>query len=159
MKQILVGLVVMTSFWVPAAVAQVPKGQGYGFYAFGPGIDESRSFRHIGVGGSRLVWKGVAVGGEIGAIYFTNPSGVIPIAQFGGGYHFRAGKPEGKWDPFVTGGYAISVNDGGFASPYFGGGAVYWLRPRLGIRFEFRHQAIKDWSRNGYPEFRVGISF
>jgi hypothetical protein len=160
MKLILVGAVVMTSFWVPAAMAQVPKVQGYGFYAYGPEIDESRRFGHIGVGGSGAVWKGVSVGAEIGAIYFTKPNrGVLPNVQAGGGYHFRAGKPETKWDPFVTAGYAVFVNDGLFSSPYFGGGAVYWLRPHLGIRFEFRHQAVRDWSRDGYPEFRIGISF
>ena len=48
----------------------------------------------------------------------------------------------GRIAPFATGGYAYGINSNhGFD---LGGGVNYWIRPKVGVRFEIRGTALKN---------------
>ena len=80
-------------------------------------------------------------------------------------YHF--GAPSGRIAPFATGGYAYGINSNhGFD---LGGGVNYWIRPKVGLRFEIRGTALKNVTILNVPgrfepyawtvDARVGLNF
>lgn len=141
------------------ASAQVPKGQGYLVHGFGNGVDRGPAFGHLAGGGEYAFYKGLGFGAEIGAAYpFRSPAGVFGIASINGAYHFTAGRRDTKWDPFVAAGYSLFFRGDTLNAFNYGGGVVYWVKPRFGIRAEFRdHRAGRG--EFALPQFRIGISF
>lgn len=75
-----------------------------------------------------------------------------------GAYHFNNA---GRWRPFVTGGYTFGF-DGEVTENLFniGGGVDYWIRPKVGLRIEFRDHV---WSGDGDAVHlwgvRCGVTF
>lgn len=156
MSKTLTLLALLTS---SAAFAQVPRAHVYVAQGFGQIGDNGPAFTHTAFGAQGAVWKGVTIGGEAGAIY--NPASSLSVVGFlnlSGGYHFTAGRQDTKWDPYVLAGPTLAVRSGSAAGFHVAGGVNYWFSKRLGLKTEFRVNAISsDYSR--LPEFRIGLAF
>jgi hypothetical protein len=154
-------MVVSILVLVPAAAlgqaASEPRGWGYGFGAVGGASGGSDATLHVGGGGEGLVYKGLGLGAEIGYLSpFQGLGDGIGILSTNVGYHFV--KPNRKLAPFVTGGFSLAFRNGASGGGNFGGGIQYWMRPHLGLRFEFRDHVFSSDSPHLYG-FRVGLSF
>jgi hypothetical protein len=137
----------------PCAFAQ---SYGYGFVGatIGDQTPGNGAFRY-GIGGSWAVIPRVALGGDVGGIR-DGGSGVIASGNLS--LHLR-GRVESGFDPFFTGGIT-GARFGRETGVYgnIGGGMNYWVRPRLGVRVEFRGYPGGE-DLNSFSEFRFGISF
>ena len=82
-----------------------------------------------------------ALGGEIGVLKpVTNQYAVTRgLASVTPAFHFISRDSKRKFDPFEDGGLSLLVGRGGAVAIHYGGGMNYWLRRRIGLRFEFRH--------------------
>lgn len=134
------------------------KGQGYGFVA--PLVSNyGDTGVQAGFGGEGLVYKGLGVGGEVSYLklggYTYGLGAVSPNAS----YHFRGLTKDGKWVPFVTGGYSLYFRNGVAHGLNFGGGVNYWFKERVGLRVEVRDQVLPFDGTLHYVGFRAGISF
>jgi hypothetical protein len=131
------------------------RGQGYGFFA--PGVSSGRStgFAHAGVGGEVLI-KRVGIGGEAGYLApWRYLSEGIGVASVNGSFNLKPG----RISPFVTGGYTLFFRSGTASGYNFGGGVHYWLRDRVGLRFEVRDNAVPDYYDQHFVGFRIGVVF
>lgn len=138
--------------------ASEPRGWGYGFGGVGgtSGGSTVGTF-HVGGGGEFLVHKGLGLGAEIGYLSpFGDPGEGIGILSTNVGYHFV--RPNHKLVPFVTGGFSLAFKHGSSGGGNFGGGVQYWMKPHVGLRFEFRDHIFSSDSPHIYG-VRVGISF
>jgi hypothetical protein len=151
-------LAALTLLAAAAVFPQVPKSHGYVVQGFGR-VD-SNAFAHTAFGGHGSVWKGVTIGGEIGAGYGVTGRypPAIGFANFSGGYHFTAGRKDTKLDPFVMAGPTLAFRNGAGRGWHFGAGVNYWIKERLGIRAEFRTNTISS-DLNTWPQFRIGVTF
>jgi hypothetical protein len=147
-----------------SALAQTSNGsraQGYLFIAPGVGTadygrDLSGAFVHIGGGGERLIYKGIGLGAEIGAVIFGGYS-------FGAGsvnvsYHFLPNVAERKLEPFVSLGYGPLFRAGVAYGFNPGLGFNRWLNKNYALRFEVRYNSARH---NGYGNligFRLGVT-
>ncbi|MGO8737245.1 MAG: hypothetical protein ACLQVM_31145 [Terriglobia bacterium] len=75
--------------------------------------------------------------------------------------HFISRDSKRKFDPFVDGGFSLLVGSGVAVAIHYGGGMNYWLRRRIGLRFEFRHHiwSVESGETVNMVGFRVGIVF
>jgi hypothetical protein len=114
-------------------------GEGYIFIGLGSGTDNP-SFEHVGGGGEALLFKGLGVGGELGAL--GRPGEGVGAFSIGPSYHFRRTLHQSKIDPFVEGGYTGTfdgdVPTGADKLLNLAGGINYWLLRRMGVRLDFR---------------------
>jgi hypothetical protein len=101
--------------------------------------------------------------GEIGALKpLTNRYGITTaLASVTLTYHFMETSSKRKLDPFIDGGFSLVLGRGSGANIHYGGGTNYWLKPRFGLRAEFRHHL---WSPEAgetvhFLGFRFGIVF
>ena len=134
-----------------------PRGWGYGFGAAGGTSGGSEATLHVGGGGEGLVYKGLGLGAEIGYLSpFQQFGDGIGILSTNVGYHFV--KPNRKLVPFVSGGFSLAFRNGSSGGGNFGGGVQYWMKPHLGLRFEFRDHIFSSDTPHLYG-FRVGLSF
>ncbi|GEM_PF-808663 len=133
------------------------RAWGYVFAGVGNTSGGNDTFINFGGGGEGLLYKGFGAGGEIGALTFTNggnPESVgLASANFIG--HFNR---KGKVDPFITGGASLVFRSGAAGGGNIGGGVHWWVKNRLGVRFEFRDHIFSSDTPHFYV-FRVGLSF
>ena len=136
----------------PAASGQ---SLGYAFGAVGRETGYS-NYLHGGIGGDWIIWKGLGVGGEVGGLV-NRRAGAPNLALLSGNVSYHL--PVSTIDPFVTAGIS-TVTTGGSADllTNWGGGANWWLRPRIGLRLEFRDHVWSAGARH-LTEFRFGIAF
>jgi hypothetical protein len=114
----------------------------------------------FGVGGEAVLWKGVGLGAEIGALgtrqYFGDT--VMGVFSPNGYYHFKHG--EGATvDPFVTSGYTLLFRSGHANLANFGGGLTYWFARRFGARLEVRDQLTTTGTTEHFWGVRFGLAF
>lgn len=132
-------------------------GHGYAFFAPG-GIGKTSSVTgHVGVGGEGIFGNGIGLGAEIGYVAQLKDWGDgFGLFSINGAYHF---KNSSKVIPFVTGGYSGFFR-GGYANGFnFGGGVNYWMKERVGLRFEFRDQVPGNTDAGHFYEIRFGVTF
>ena len=141
-----------------AAVAVAQSSNGYVFVAPG-GVSccgHTQSTLHVGGGGEAILWKGLGVGAEVGAVgptqYLSEGFGVFSANGY---YHLLRGKDR-KLDPFVTGGYTLFFRSGVANLGNFGAGANYWFSKHVGLRAEFRDHI---YTTDNYWGFRFGVAF
>lgn len=168
MRKLIFALFVLAA--MPALMLAQPatnsssEHRGYGYVFAAPGgivsTDGSIGTMHFGVGGEGLIKGGFGVGGEIG--------GLTPVRSFrsgigvfsaGANYHFRDASKSGKVVPFVNGGYTLFFRDGVANGVHFGGGANYWFKERVGLRFEVRDHFAVEYPEAHYVGFRFGLTF
>jgi len=158
-------MMLLVSF--PAA-AQMSSGYGY---VFGGPVVVPKSaytrwngnFVHVGGGGEGRVTDRFALGGEIGVVKPTTNQYAITtgLASVTPAFHFISKNSQRKFDPFVDGGVSLLAGRGAGIAFHYGGGVNYWLRRRIGLRFEFRDHI---WSPEAGETvhlvgFRVGLVF
>jgi hypothetical protein len=138
-----------------------PRGEGYLFLGVGSGTGLPR-FEHVGGGGEVLLFRGLGVGGELGAM--GRPGDGVGLFSIDPSYHFLHAHGKSKLVPFIEGGYTRAFGNKG--SPYpnifnFGGGVHYWVFKRVGLRLEFRDYVAQHSFFAGtdqYWGFRVGLA-
>ncbi len=132
--------------------------QGYGFAA--PGGAGGTVTMHYGAGFDALAYKGLGLGGEIGYLMpAESPGDGFGVFSPNVSYHFLTGSKSGKFDPFVTGGYSLFFRDDTANAVNFGGGVNYWIKERIGLRFEIRDHVLPDSDNTHFYGFRVGVTF
>jgi hypothetical protein len=149
------------------AAAQLPGSYVYGF---GGAVVVPKSaytrwngdFVHVGGGGEGRITDRFALGGEVGVLKPTTnqyaiTTGLVTVTP--AWYFIRRGS-KSKLDPFVDGGLSLLFGGGGAGGGFhYGGGLNYWLRRRVGLRFEFRDHIWSPESGESVHlvEFRTGI--
>src|SRR3954452_24182191 len=161
--------IVSTLAVVAGAITAAPAGAqalGYGIAGpagysgfFGNSIGPAV---HAAGGGEFLAGGRVGAGGEYGLLADAN--GGIFVTSVNGVFHFApsvATPIKSRISPFASGGYTrMSNGEGGFDAWNLGAGADLWLKPRVGLRLEFRDHIRPD-GRGGvqYWAFRAGVVF
>ncbi len=117
---------------------------------------------HVAGGGEILAGGRVGGGGEFGLL--ANPNGGLFITSANAVFHFVPSQPtpvRSRLSPYVSGGYTrMSSGEGAFNGWNAGIGTDIWLKPRVGLRVEFRDHVRPD-SRGGvhYWAVRAGVAF
>jgi hypothetical protein len=134
------------------------RGQGYTYFGVSrPGGDLGNTAMNLGAGGEGFLTKGLAAGGEAGYMFTSGRFGNgLGLASANLSYHFREVDPDGRWVPFVTGGYTLAFRGAAASLVNYGGGLTYWVQPHWGVRAEFRNHQSGGFSM---PSFRFGFSF
>jgi hypothetical protein len=157
MRELFVIILLMAS--APAMALGQSRGErrGWGYGFAGIGGTGSELFATAGVGGERLLYRGLGVGGEIGYLSTTDSIGNgLGLGSVNLAYHFNH---SGKVAPFVTGGASAAFRSGVSAGGgNIGGGIQYWPKDHLGLRFEVRDHVFSSDSPHIFV-FRVGVTF
>jgi hypothetical protein len=146
-----------------SAPVKTVSGLGYAFAGVGAAVGEGGSTGtwHLGGGGEAIFADAVGVGAEIGYLNsFEEDSEGIGVFSVNGAYHFGGGSHSGKVRPFITGGYTLGFRDGHANLFNVGGGVDFWLKPKVGLRVEFRDHIWTE--ENDTVQFlgvRVGVTF
>ena len=161
--------IVSTLTVVAAAITARPAvAQALGYGIAGPagytGFFGSSSvpMLHAAGGGEFLAGGRVGGGGEFGLL--GNTDGGMFVTSVNGVFHFKpsvATPIRSRISPFASGGYTrITGGEGAFNAWNLGAGADVWLKPRVGLRLEFRDHIRPD-GRGGveYWAFRAGVVF
>jgi hypothetical protein len=128
------------------------RGQGYLFIGEGTlrGCGGLYGITHVGGGGEVLLFKGLGIGSEVGAMGTLGEG--VGVFSIDPSYHFRRASSKSKLVPFVEGGYTRTFANNDPLPPSnlfnFGGGIHYWAFKRVGLRLEFRD----------HVHFRIGYS-
>jgi hypothetical protein len=151
------------------ASAQELRSRYHGYLFAGPGIgnigpgEGSVADIHFGFGGERFFYKGVSFGAELGAVGPVSPGSphlsfsdwVAGLGSADVAYHFLSHNRPGV-EPFVTCGYSLFFRAGLSHGYNVGGASDFWMKEKLGLRFEVRdHQS----SQRDVVSFRVGVVF
>jgi len=154
------------------------RGQGYGFFGLGTGLDPYSHplVEQLGFGGEGFLCKGLGVGGEAVWSTYNWPFGRDQRAwiwSVDASYHFRRHAPRGRVDPFLIGGPSVYAPtsmktigprvEGNAAAKggNFGGGVNLWLAGHAALRLEVR----EHFNTAGYLPgnvavvFRIGVTF
>ena len=160
--------IVSTLAVVAGAITAAPAGaQALGYGIAGPAgysgfFGSSTLLVHAAGGGEFLVGGRVGAGGEFGLL--ANADGGMFVTSVNGVFHFVPSVVtpiKSRISPFASGGYTrLSSGEGAFDAWNLGGGADLWLKPRVGLRVEFRDHIRPD-GRGGvqYWAYRVGVVF
>lgn len=153
------------------ALADSPIGwQGYLFLAPGTGaigrFVNGRANIHVGGGGEALVYKGLGVGGEIGAVTpWSSPGGgficclsqtTIGLTSTNFSYHVLPGSADRRLEPFVTGGYSLFFGRPHSSGYNVGAGLNVWVNKSVAMRVEVREQ--KSYWHEVFG-IRIGVTF
>ena len=112
----------------------------------------------VGGGAEALVYKGLALGFDIGYLYPSRePSLGIGLLSANPSYHFVNRKSPGRVVPFVTAGYGAAFRSGFGNLWNYGGGATIWVKDRVGVRLEVRDYRYQQAAFN--TSFRVSLAF
>jgi hypothetical protein len=140
------------------------RGEAYVFLGVGSGTATPR-FEHVGGGGEALLFKGLGVGGELGAIGV--PGTGAGVFSIGPSYHFVRSFHNQKIVPFAQGGYTRTFHGDapfpvGLSNLFnFGGGIHYWIWRRVGMRLDFRDYVYHEPSggrTDQYWGIRIGLA-
>ncbi len=139
------------------------RRQGYVF--IGEGVyseDHARyGISHVGGGGEVLLFKGLGVGSELGAMGWAGEG--VGVFSIDPSYHFLHARGKSKLVPFVDGGYTRTFGNNGFTYSdnlfNFGGGIHYWPFKRVGLRLDFRDYVDHGYMvTTHYPALRIGLA-
>lgn len=142
-----------------ASAQNADRARQWGYVFVAPGRGSNVAILHFGGGGEGLVYKELAVGGEIG--YFAPTKALndgLAIISANASYHYLGSDPERKFVPFITGGYTLGFRGLAASSFNVGGGAQYWLSRKVGLRFELRDHALSR-GKIEFFEIRFGVTF
>ena len=138
-----------------------PKGWVHAFGGFGGTFTgNTTAFLHFGGGGEALLKGGLGVGIELGVagLFDDGDFGETAIGLFSPGLLYAFNR-ERKLVPLITGGYTLFFRNGIGNGVFVGGGANYWLKERIGLRFEVRDNVIGGNGAYHLIEGRVAILF
>jgi hypothetical protein len=139
------------------------RGEGYlfigeGTYPTHPGL---LGVGHVGGGGGVLLFKGLGVESELGAM--GRPGDGVGLFSVDPSYRLLPSRSKSKVVPFVEGGYTRAFGNWGFTYSEnlfnFGGGIHYWPFKRVGMRLEGRDYVDHGWFvSNHYPALRIALA-
>jgi hypothetical protein len=133
---------------------------GVGGVGVGVGGGASGGTFQLGFGGEGLITQSVGMGGEISYLgAFEGIRNGIGIASVTGGYHFEGTGSGRRVVPFASGGYSLLFRSGSTSGVNFGGGVNYWMKDRVGLRFEVRDYVFPLDGVANVVSVRVGILF
>jgi hypothetical protein len=119
------------------------KLYNYGTVFGGGGAVSSFLVGHFGAGGGVVYKSGFGLNAEGGyMVAFGNYAEGVLLADINANYHFLNATSSKQLIPFLTGGYSWFCPDGHKFN--FGGGIDYWVKPKTGIRFEFRDHPLGE---------------
>ena len=157
-------LAVVLGFLASSAHAQdgqeVNFRHGLGYVFAGPTVvfngRSNESVWQVGGGGEYQFTNGLGIGSEVGVI--SEHVGQWSVNPY---FHFQSADRSGKFIPFVTAGYTGTHNLEDSKNWFnVGGGVDYWIKERIGVRFEARHNV--DLNHSGprhYTGLRVGFAW
>jgi hypothetical protein len=134
------------------------KGAGYIFVSPGVQVDGGYGLFGFGGGGEGLLKAGFGVSADIGYLYYTQSGFNAGFGLFSPGILYQFQRTS-KVVPFVNGGYSLAFRSDVSNMVYLGGGFNYWLKDRLGLRFEVRDQVPLPDGRDNLLQFRIGLLF
>ena len=167
MKKQILAVAVILIFWAGSQLlaqssqSEYPKGWVHGFGGFGGTFNGNTSaFLHFGGGAEALLKGGFGAGLELGVagLFDEGNFGETAIGIFSPGLLYAFNR-ERKLVPLVTGGYTMFFRNGIGNGVFVGGGANYWLKKRLGLRFEVRDNVIVGNGAYHFVEGRVAVLF
>ena len=153
--------IILAMLAASAVLAQdAPKtynGHGYGYFGVGT-TDGNNATLAYGAGGEGFLWKGLALGADVGYMHPARLAGAgFGLLSVNPSYHFVNRHNPGRVVPFVTAGYSLGFRNGVANFWNWGGGATVWMTDRLGLRLEVRD--VRDHQYRFNTSFRVGLSF
>ena len=162
MRRLVGTILVLVSLPLLAAAQTDEFSRGHGYAYFAPSVTSPSSvtWAHMGGGGEGFFTRNLGAGAEMG--YLTPmQSWSSGVGTFSPNFvvRFRAKDGNNKIEPFVTGGYTLFFRSGADSGFNFGSGVNYWLKDRVGLRFEVRDNV---WTQGGtvhYVGFRIGVTF
>ena len=143
-------------FLILTALARAEDYNGHGYAYFGGLGGDISATMTAGAGGERFLYKGLAAGADIGGAFGNSYFGLLSVNP---AYHFTNRDRARGIVPFVTGGYSLAFPYGGLNLFNYGGGATWWFKEKLGIRFEIRDHRDKRFEEIQFVAFRIGIAF
>lgn len=159
-KQLVLFLVSLGVLGIHAqANAQGNTWQGYAYFGVHQTPGAFGNVLSAGVGGEGFLYRGLAVGGDLGYMFprTSPPVGGIGLLSVDPSYHFVNKDRTNRVVPFVTGGYGLAFSGAAANLVNFGGGATFWFRDGLGFRFEVRNYRYR--SDNFTTQFRFALAF
>lgn len=115
-------------------------------------------FSGAGGGGEVFFSRGLGVGADLASQgKKAEDIGLITYAM-GPVWNFTSRTRSQRIVPFVGAGYVFALEDGSAHGGYVAGGFTWWIRSRVGFRFEIRDQVIPAMGGNQVA-FRFGLSF
>jgi hypothetical protein len=142
-----------------ALVEGVAAGQSAnGYLNVGVGSNSGSADSEFAAGGEVVFGRTVGIGGEIGVLLRHSGFG---FASVDGSVHLLRSAGNGRFDPFLTGGYTRAFDIfSGANGANFGAGFNYWLTHHFGVRAEFRDLVFSSGSPTvNYWVIRGGIAF
>ena len=132
------------------------NGNGHVYFAAGAC---QHGYKHVGVGGGGegFLWRGLALGADVGYHHFVDDIG-FGLMSLHLGYHFADRKKPKGFDPVVN----VTLLGAYLANGIGPAGSLgvvlnYWFKKRIGLRTEVRFQALNG--EEALSVFRVGLSF
>ena len=178
MREIIIGALIfgLLPCLAQAQSSDYSKGHGYVFGGAG-GQTYGGAGVHVGFGGEAFFNRFVGVGGEVGYVGGSGRSAsdaFVLSPNFVA--RFLAKDSKNKVEPFVTAGYSLFYHGeteylfGLSPSPFrvhriengvnFGAGTNWWLRERMGLRFEFRdYILIRSYESIHFAGAHIGLTF
>jgi len=102
------------------------------------------------------------VGAEMGYLnWLEEGSDGLGVLSVNSCYHFNEGTSARRWRPFRSGGYTLGF-DGDMSKNLFNVDGVvdFWLKPKVGLRVEFRDHIWTEGSDTAqFLGVRVGVTF
>ncbi len=156
-------VVACVGFLAQACSAQENPSRGQGYVFFGPGNDFTGGSQPttltLGAGAEGFFARGLGFGAELGwvgaARSFRDGYGLVNLD---GIYQFNNTRDK-KVSPFIVAGYSRSFGGGGSFNAFNGGGGVnIWMKPKFGLRLEFRALDVQTYDNHPYM-FRIGLTF
>jgi len=133
------------------------NGNGHVYFTAGS-CRHGYALAGAGGGGEGLLWRGLALGGDITYQSFVGDFG-FGTAGLNVGYHFVNRDKPGKFDPFVKIiPLGVAVTSGGMGGwGGMGGGLNYWFKRSMALRTEVHVQYVAD--DETMIVFRIGLAF
>jgi hypothetical protein len=159
MKQTILTVIALAAS-ASAAAAQEPatyNGHAYGWLSTDR-VGHSSSYVTTGAGAEGFVYRGLAVGADLGYLFPTKcPSGGVGLLSVNPAYHFVNRAHPSRFVPFVTAGYTLGFRSGTASMMNWGGGATYWFSQHAGVRVEVRD--FRQRQERFDTALRFGVSF
>jgi hypothetical protein len=136
---------------------------GYVFIGQGTYPEDSALYGvgHVGGGGGVLLFKGLSVESELGAM--GRPGDGVGLFSVDPSYRLLPPASKSKVVPFVEAGYTRAFGNRYFTYSEnlfnFGGGIHYWPFKRWGMRLEVRDYVDHGpWVTDHYPVLRIALA-
>ncbi len=159
MKSFNCAFITLLCFAASGSAQVTYKGHGYASWGFeNPDGGSFGDVMSAGFGGDYFIWKGIGIGAD-GTYAFPRRevSDGIGLASVHGSYHWVNQYNPRRFVPFANAGYTLAFREETANFAHIGAGAIYWFKPGLGFRFEWRNTFSND--QRFLAGIRLGLTF